>query len=265
MRNIMSKKTTKSSVTKIKDPQSNRKKVSVIGMGYVGLCLTAGLSKFGTEVYCVDVDKSRIDQINQGNAPIHEPQLPELISDGVKNNLIHATTDISEAIKNTDVTFISVGTPCNDSGYINLEYIKQVSLDIGKALKGDNKYHVISVKSTVIPGTTDTHVIPNIEKTSGKRAGLDFGVCMTPEFLKEGDALNDFFYPDKIVIGSLDKKSSDMMYDVFSDFHPQKFGKDVFLFCDLRTAEMIKYAHFWQPRFPLLMKWQILLRFSVLI
>lgn len=220
-----------------------RKKVSIVGMGYVGLCLAAGLSSFNHKVICVDIDQQRIEMLKKGIAPIHEPKLPELIKEGVHKGLLEATTDIMSAIKSTDITFICVGTPCDDNGYIDLRYIKDASRDIGKALKEKDSYHVISVKSTVIPGTTDSHVIPNIEEFSGKKAGQDFGVCMTPEFLKEGNAIDDFLYPDKIVIGSINKQSSDWIYEVFSEFWTENYGKNVFLFCDLRTAEMIKYAN----------------------
>jgi UDPglucose 6-dehydrogenase len=166
-----------------------------------------------------------------------------MIKKGVEEGLIHATTDINEVIKSTDISFICVGTPTSDEGNIDLTYIKSVSNDIGKALKEKKAYHVVSVKSTVIPGTSDSHVIPIIEKASGKKVGIDFGVCMTPEFLQEGSSIHDFFNPEKIVIGAYDEKSKDTMYKAFKDFHPEKYGRDVFLFCDLRTAEMIKYAN----------------------
>ncbi|MHA1820206.1 MAG: UDP-glucose dehydrogenase family protein [Promethearchaeota archaeon] len=231
----------------MKDSSENlgkgRKIVSIVGMGYVGLCLAAGLSKFGTKVICVDVDQNKINMINNGQTPIHEPQLPELIESGVKRGIISATNSYKDAIINSDVTFISVGTPCDDEGYIDLKYIKEAAASIGDALKEKESYHVVSVKSTVIPGTTDSYVIPIIEEHSGKKVGVDFGVCMTPEFLKEGNAINDFLFPDKIVIGAYDEKSKDIMYNVFQDFWPERYSKNVFLFCDLRTAEMIKYAN----------------------
>ncbi|MCP4760991.1 MAG: UDP-glucose/GDP-mannose dehydrogenase family protein, partial [archaeon] len=225
------------------DNNNQRKSVSVVGMGYVGMVLSTGLSKFGIKVYCCDVDESRIETLRKGKSPIHEPQLPELVEKGIKTGLLIPTMDIKEAIMNTDVTFICVGTPCDDTGYIDLVYIKSVSKDIGQVLKNKDDFHVISVKSTVIPGTTDSHVIPIIEEYSGKKLGVGFGACMTPEFLKEGDAINDFMNPGKIVIGSSDDKAKEWMYSVWMDFWPEKFGKDVFLFCDLRTAEMIKYAN----------------------
>ncbi len=222
--------------------ESKRKTVSVIGMGYVGLCLSASLAKLGTQVICVDISEKRVEMIKAGRAPIYEDQLPELLEAGVKNNLISATTNTEEAILNSDITFICVGTPTSDSGYIDLSQIHSASHNIGKALKKKTSYHSISVKSTVIPGTTDSHVIPIIEEESGKKAGRDFGVCMTPEFLREGAAIYDFLNPDKIVIGAIDNNSYQEFFNVFQDFHPSVIGKDIFLNCDLRTAEMIKYA-----------------------
>ncbi|MBD3354048.1 MAG: nucleotide sugar dehydrogenase [Candidatus Lokiarchaeota archaeon] len=221
----------------------NRPVVSVIGMGYVGLCLSAGLSKFGTKVYCYDIDPTIIQALKNKETPIHEPKLPELLSKGLEQKVLIPTNDIKTAIMKSTVTFICVGTPCDETGYIDLSNIKNVSKVIGQILRDKDDYHVVSIKSTVIPGTTDTHMIPLIEKYSGKRAGSDFGACMTPEFLKEGAAIDDFLNPDKIVIGSYDKKSSDLMYKVWQDFWPSKIEKDIFVFCDLRTAEMIKYAN----------------------
>ncbi|MHA1111343.1 MAG: UDP-glucose dehydrogenase family protein [Promethearchaeota archaeon] len=219
-----------------------RKPVSVIGMGYVGLCLSASLAKLGTPTICVDVSEKRVEMIKEGKSPIHEDQLPELLDMGVKKGLITATTNAEEAVLNSDITFVCVGTPTSDSGYIDLSQIHTASHTIGKALKKKSTYHAISVKSTVIPGTTDSHVIPIIEEESGKKAGKDFGVCMTPEFLREGAAIYDFLNPDKLVIGALDDASYQAFYEVFQDFHESVIGKDIFLKCDLRSAEMIKYA-----------------------
>jgi UDPglucose 6-dehydrogenase len=145
--------------------------------------------------------------------------------------------DLKAAIMDTNLTFICVGTPCNDEGYIDLKYIREVSKEIGTVLESKDDFHVISVKSTVIPGTTDGVVQPLVEEFSGKKAGSDFGLAMTPEFLKEGSAIADMMEPDKTVIGALDERSSSILEAVFSVF-PGAVVK-----CDLRTAEMIKYAN----------------------
>jgi UDPglucose 6-dehydrogenase len=217
--------------------------ISIIGLGYVGLCLAGSLSKLGYKTICVDIDDEKIKSLNSGLSPIYEPGLSELIREGVNKGLIEATTQINRAIDQSYSTFICVGTPSNKEGKIDLKYIKTVSRNIGEALEQKQSYHVIAVKSTVIPGTTDSIVLPIIEKYSKKKVGMDFGICMIPEFLKEGSAVKDFFNPDKIVIGSFDDKSKDTMYEIFSHFWEENYGKNVFLFCDLRTAEMIKYAN----------------------
>jgi len=218
--------------------------VSVIGLGYVGLCLSSSLAKLNIKVYCYDTQKSIIDKLNKSESPIFEPKLPELIKESIEKSTLKPTYDINEAIMNSNITFICVGTPCDEHGYIDLTYIKEVSKDIGKVIKKKNNYHVVSVKSTVIPGTTDSYVIPIIQEESGKVVGKDFGICMTPEFLREGKAIDDFFNPDKIVIGSYDERSRNYLYHVFKEFWPEKWGgRNLFVFCDLRTAEMIKYAN----------------------
>ena len=220
-----------------------RKIVSIVGMGYVGLCLSVSLAKFETPVICVDVDKERVEKINSGKAPIYEDQLPELLELGIQKGLIKATTNTEQAILESEITFICVGTPTSDTGYIDLSQIHIASHNIGKALKKKSTYHGIAVKSTVIPGTTDSHVIPILEKESGKKAGRDFGICLNPEFLREGSAIYDSLNPDKIIIGAIDDLSYQTFYMVFQDFHERVYGRDVFLRCDLRTAEMIKYAN----------------------
>lgn len=230
-------------VNSLPNSQDDLKNISVIGMGYVGLCLAAGMAKLGKTVYCVDISEDIISKLKNGESPIHEPQLPELVKLGIAQGNLKPTMNIEEAINNTQITFICVGTPSDHIGYIDLSYIQEASEEIGKVLKSKQGYHLISVKSTVLPGTVDSHVIPIIQRVSGKKVGIDFGACMTPEFLKEGDAINDFFNPDKIVIGAYDKRSSDEMYKVWREFWPDKINKDIFVFCDLRTAEMIKYVN----------------------
>jgi UDPglucose 6-dehydrogenase len=211
--------------------------VSIVGMGYVGLCLAASLTKKGIRVVCVDVDEEKLAQVAAGKAPIFEPQLEEYLSDAVASNLLTTTLDLKAAIMDTEITFICVGTPCNEEGYINLKYIYAVADQIGDALAEKDSFHVISVKSTVIPGTTDGVVQPAIEARSGKKAGVEFGLAMTPEFLKEGSAIADAMEPDKTVIGTLDDRAYEILEGLFSMF------PGTIVRCDLRTAEMIKYAN----------------------
>jgi UDPglucose 6-dehydrogenase len=211
-------------------------KIAIIGTGYVGL-VTASLANFDHEVNCIDLSKEKIDMINKGISPIYEPGLEEILKKNLEEGRLKATVDY-EVIDDSDVVFICVGTPSNDDGSINLSQIKSASASIGKRLKESEKYKVVVVKSTVVPGTTKNVVIPILESNSGKKLGKDFGVCMNPEFLKEGSGVRDFLEPDKIVIGGYDKKSSSYLIDLYSSFN-KKIPR---ILVDLSTAEMIKYA-----------------------
>ncbi len=210
-------------------------RISVVGSGYVGLITAAGMAEKGHRVVCVDVDKGKVDMINAGKPPIYERGLREILDHVVPSGL-KATTDLEPAILSTEVTFICVGTPSDDDGSVNLRYVKDVSCQIGGILRRARDYHVIVVKSTIIPGSTEEHVIPILERESGKKAGRDFGVVMNPEFLREGVAVEDFMEPDRIVIGSHDARSGDVIESLYYKF------KAPVLRVNLRTAEMIKYT-----------------------
>ncbi len=210
--------------------------ISIIGTGYVGLVTGACFAKLGHSVICVDIDEARINDINKGIAPIYEDKLDDILKECTREGRLKATSDIRDAVENTAVSFISVGTPSGLLGYIDLKYIDEVSRDVGNILKDKNDYHVVVVKSTVVPGTTEHSVLPLLEKNSGKKAGDDFGVCMNPEFLREGTAVDDFMNPDRIIIGGIDKRSTDVIFDLYKDF------KCPIIKTDPKTAEMIKYA-----------------------
>ena len=209
--------------------------ISMIGTGYVGLSTGIGFAVKGNDVVCVDIDREKVEKINQGVSPIYEPLLEDYLKKVLKDGKFRATTDLKEAIEQTEVSFISVGTPSREDGSIDLKYIEEVSRQIGEVLKG-KEYHVVVVKSTVVSETTEKVVIPNLEKSSGKKASESFGVCMNPEFLKEGKAMEDFLKPDRVVIGSIDKKSGDVIERLYENFQAP------ILRTDLKTAEMIKYA-----------------------
>ncbi len=211
-------------------------KVSVIGTGYVGLISGVGYASQGHDVICVDVIEEKVAKINAGEPPIHEAGLPERLRQVLDKGKFKATTDITDAIENSDICFISVGTPSAADGSIDLKYIEQASKDLGTALKNKDSYFTIVVKSTVTPGTTEGTVIKNVEEASGKKAGQDFGVCMNPEFLREGKAIEDFDNPDRIVIGSLDEKSAEALKALNKSFTCPV------LETPLSTAEMIKYV-----------------------
>lgn len=210
-------------------------KISVIGTGYVGTVSAACFAELGHNVICVDIDKSKIDLINSGIPPIYEEGLPELLKKHAGKRL-SATSDYDSAIMNSDVSFICVGTPSDSEGNIDLRIVKAASASIGDALRKKKGYHVIVVKSTVVPETTEKVVLPVIEKHSGKHQD-EFGIAMNPEFLREGKAVHDFMHPDKIVVGSMDKKSGDIVASLYSGLKCEVTRTNP------RTAEMIKYVN----------------------
>lgn len=210
-------------------------KISIIGTGYVGTVTGACFAELGHKVICVDIDGSKIDQINAGIPPIYEEGLPELLKKHAGKSL-SATSDYELAVKNSGVSFICVGTPSDSSGNIDLNIVKAASASLGDSLKKKNDYHVIVVKSTVVPETTEKVVLPIIEKHSEKHIG-DFGIVMNPEFLREGKAVYDFMHPDKIVVGSMDKRSEDIVASLYNGLKCEVTRTNP------RTAEMIKYAN----------------------
>jgi UDPglucose 6-dehydrogenase/GDP-mannose 6-dehydrogenase len=210
-------------------------KVSVIGTGYVGLVSGVCFAEKGHHVLCVDVDAAKVDLINRGTPPIYEQGLHDLLKHNIGKRL-QATTDLRRAILDTDLSLIAVGTPF-DGARIDLTFIKAVSRQIGEAMRDKCGFHSVVVKSTVVPGTTDDVVMPILEKASGKKAGVDFGVGMNPEFLTEGEAVNDFMFPDRIVLGGMNQVSVDVQAELYGGFP----GVEV-LRTNNKTAEMIKYA-----------------------
>ncbi|MBE0522547.1 MAG: UDP-glucose/GDP-mannose dehydrogenase family protein [Candidatus Methanoperedenaceae archaeon] len=210
-------------------------RISVIGTGYVGTVSAACFAELGHSVICVDIDKSKIEQINAGIPPIYEDGLSELLEKHAGKKL-SATSDYDFAVKNSDVSFICVGTPSDPDGNIDLGIVRAASASLGDAMKYKNDYHIVVVKSTVVPETTEKVVLPIIEEHSGKRAG-EFGIAMNPEFLREGKAIYDFMNPDKIVVGSLDESSGDIIASLYDEL---KCGVTR---TDPRTAEMIKYVN----------------------
>ncbi len=210
-------------------------RISVIGTGYVGLVSGVGFASVGHDVLCVDIDEEKVEMINRGEPPIYEKGLEELLGVLVTSGKLKATTDTARAVVKTDITFICVGTPSGEDGGQDLSYIEKAAEDVAEALAKKDDYHVVCVKSTVKPGTTDGLVLRALE-SSGKKVGDDFGLAMNPEFLREGIALKDFMEPDRVVIGALDKRSMEILAEVYKEFPAPK------VYTDLRTAEMIKYV-----------------------
>lgn len=210
-------------------------KISIIGTGYVGLVSGVCLAAKGHDVVCVDLDQAKVDRINAGQSPIHEKGLDELLAKSCGVNF-RATTDLRAAVLDSEISMIAVGTPF-DGDEIDLQYIRAAASQIGAALKDKPSYHVVLVKSTVVPGTTSEVVLPLVEQASGKTAGPDFGVGMNPEFLREGEAVQDFLFPDRIVLGGFDERTLDVLEELY-----RPFSNVDQLRTDPRTAEMIKYT-----------------------
>lgn len=210
-------------------------RISVIGTGYVGLVSGVCFAELGHHCVCVDIDAAKVERINRGEAPIHENDLEPILKRHIGQRL-SATTDLRSAVHASEITFIAVGTPF-DGERIDLRYIREAARQIGAALRDKDEYHVVVVKSTVVPGTTDEVVLRELESASGKRAGPDFGVGMNPEFLTEGVAVADFMRPDRIVIGGIDEASVSAQRRVYA-----MFAQTPVLATNNKTAEMIKYA-----------------------
>jgi GDP-mannose 6-dehydrogenase len=210
--------------------------VSVFGLGYVGSVSAACFAEDGHTVVGVDVAPAKVESINEGRSPIVEKGLDELIKSNAANGRLRATTSTSDAVRDTDISLICVGTPSRKNGSLDLTYLERVAEQIGEALKDKDSYHVVVVRSTVLPGTTHDVVIPALERTSGKRYGTGFGVTVNPEFLREGTAIHDFRNPPLTLVG----------HNYQSDANPTKalYAKvDAPLeTTTIRTAEMMKYA-----------------------
>jgi GDP-mannose 6-dehydrogenase len=211
-------------------------KISVFGMGYVGTVSAGCLAMEGHEVIGVDPVRTKVDLINAGQCPIIEEDIGEIIAAMVKSGRLRATQDQDEAIRQTELSFVCVGTPSQSNGNLDLTYIRRVCELIGRALKNKSTRHTVVIRSTILPGTMLGIVIPTLEECSGKKAGADFGVCNNPEFLREGSAVKDFNAPPKTVIGQVDRESGDMLASLYSKLDAP------FIRTDLETAEMVKYV-----------------------
>jgi len=210
--------------------------VSVIGLGYVGAVSTACLAELGHRVIGVDLDQSKVDEIGQGISPIHEHRLSELLSKGVDEGLITASTDVALAVSQSDVTFVSVGTPTSEDGGCDCRYIISAAQEIGKGLQAKDDYHVVVMRCSIPPSTTLEVMVPEIEALSGKRMGRDFGVCFNPEFLREGTAIADFDEPPKTVIGASDNRAADVIQKIY-----EPVDENVII-TSIEVAEMVKYV-----------------------
>jgi GDP-mannose 6-dehydrogenase len=211
-------------------------KLSIFGLGYVGCVSAACFAKEDHLVVGVDVNIDKVNTINRGDSPIVEAGLGELLTQVVDSKHLSATTDSAKAVLTSDVSLVCVGTPSNPNGSLDLRYVTRVCEEIGAALKNKSERHVVVMRSTMLPGTVENVVIPTLEKYSEKRAGKDFGVCINPEFLREGTSLKDFYAPPFTLIGADDEETAAAVRGLYSRIDAPVFVTSV------KTAEMVKYV-----------------------
>jgi len=211
-------------------------KVAVFGLGYVGCVTGACIADLGHWVVGVDVNPLKVQMVNDGKPPVIEDGLAEFVSKVNERGTFTATGDWLRAVCEADVSLVCVGTPSNENGSLSLDVVRRVTSQIGDGLKNRRDYSVVAIRSTVLPGTVEGELIPLLEKHSGKMAGRDFGVCMVPEFLREGSSLHDFFHPPKCVIGQLDQRSGDTVAALFETIEAPMARVPI------KVAEMVKYA-----------------------
>lgn len=215
---------------------SPKARISIVGLGYVGAVSTACLSSLGHKVIGVDVDRNKIEQIARGESPIHEDQLGETLAMGVAEGLITTTDDLGAAVCETDVTFVSVGTPTAEDGGCDYSYIEQAARSMAVGLMQKDGFHVFAMRCSIPPGTTVKVMSSILESMTGKSACQDFGICFNPEFLREGVAIDDFHNPPKTVIGTSDVRTAQIMRQIYAPVD------DAPILTTVEVAETIKYV-----------------------
>ena len=211
-------------------------KISVFGLGYVGCVSAACFAKEGHEVVGVDVNPVKVGIINSGRSPIVETGIGELIGEMTGAGRLRATTDSFDAVRGSEISLVCVGTPSKANGSLDLDYIQRVCQEIGTALMEKRERHTVVIRSTMLPGTLAGVIIPTLEAASGKRAGLDFGVCVNPEFLREGTSLKDFYAPPFTLIGADDEDAAAAVRRLYTGVKAPLYVTRT------RAAEMVKYA-----------------------
>lgn len=211
-------------------------KISIFGLGYVGAVSAGCLATDGHEVIGVDPNRTKVELINQGTTPIIEKDIGEMIAATVKSGHLRATADVRDAVFGSDMSLICVGTPSQLNGNLDLSHVRKVCQEIGAAIAEKDTFHVVVARSTMLPGSMRSLVIPTLEAASGKVAGVDFGVCNNPEFLREGTAVYDYYNPPKTVIGESDEKAGALLVQLYEKMDAPLVRTDV------ETAEMVKYT-----------------------
>src|SRR4030081_1133943 len=216
--------------------RSARVKISVLGLGYVGTVVAGCLARAGHEVIGIDTEPRKVELVNAGKSPIIEKELDQVIAQQVEAGRLSASTEVTVAVQQSDLILVCVGTPSRSNGDIELRHVRHVCEQIGAALRAHPGAPVVVVRSTLIPGTMRELVIPTLEASSGRQAGSDFGVCVNPEFLREGTAVHDYLNPPKTVIGELTRASGNLLASVYAGIPAPLIRTDI------ETAEMVKYA-----------------------
>ena len=211
-------------------------RISVFGIGYVGVVSAACLAQDGHSVIAVDIVADRVAMINAGQSPIVENGLEPLINAAVASGALTATLDANAAVRDTDASYVCVGTPSNRDGSVGLAYVSEVCGIIGRAIATKSTFHSVIIRSTIVPGTMEQVCVPLLEAASGKKAGIDFGVGYYPEFLRESTAIADYYDPGLIVFGALDVQTFALL-NLLNRYMPCVVHQ-----VDLRTAEMVKYT-----------------------
>jgi GDP-mannose 6-dehydrogenase len=211
-------------------------RVSVFGIGYVGCVSAACFAKEGHDVIGVDANAVKVEIINGGKSPIVEAGIDELIGEMVREGRLRATTDSAQAVRDSDISLVCVGTPSNPNGSLDLSYVKRVCQEIGAALEGKSERHTVVIRSTMLPGTIETVVRPTLEVYSGKKAGRDLGLCINPEFLREGTSLKDFYAPPFTLVGADDEDTAALLRRLYAGINAP------LLVTSVKAAEMVKYA-----------------------
>lgn len=211
-------------------------KICVMGLGYVGTVAAGCLAQGGHDVIGVDPEVRKVDLINAGKSPIIEKDIGEIVARQVAAGRLAASVDAIDAVRRSDLVLVCVGTPSRGNGDIDLTYVRRVCEQIGAALRGHEGAPAVVMRSTMLPGTMRGVVIPTLEAASGRRAGVEFGVCINPEFLREGSAVHDYAHPPKTVIGELNAASGELLAGLYRDLPAPMIRTDI------ETAEMVKYA-----------------------
>jgi len=212
-------------------------RISLFGLGYVGAVTAACLADRGYRVIGVDVSRDKVESLKAGRSPIVEEEIGDIVSRAATAGNLSALTDANQAIESTDVSLVCVGTPSKANGDLDLQYVTRVCEEIGVAIGRKSSRHTVIIRSTVLPGTTQSVIQPILEKVSGKKAGRDFGLCFNPEFLREGSSVRDFYAPPFTIVGVIDPLDAEVVREIYGWLDCE------FVVCDIPTAEMLKYIN----------------------